>query len=192
MTDFATLSLSTLVRSYNTVAAALGETEVRKFSDKPGAVKRLHNIIVRALEAGALVNYAEDGSVRQVTMLNSSGDSALVPDTINDGVNSADEPALQTRVQMLGGYGPTVGVETPETAPAAKLATTLDLTAKIKILVANPKRAGSRAHAVFALYADGQTGQQFVEAVVAAGHPVRVALTNLHWDLDHGFIYLGE
>lgn len=186
MTDFATLSLATLVRSYNTVAAALGETEVRKFSDKPGAVKRLHNIIVRALEAQLAVMYDADGSVASV------GAPVLEESSSTDGVPSDDtfvEPKDDVTLQNVQTDGTTT---TAEPTSTAKLATTLDLTAKVKILVANPKRAGSRAHAVFALYADGQTGQQFVDAVVAAGHPVRVALTNLHWDLDHGFIYLGE
>lgn len=44
----------------------------------------------------------------------------------------------------------------------------------------NPKRAGSQAHASFAMYAEGKTLQQLVDA------GVRTA--DLNWDLKHGFI----
>lgn len=46
----------------------------------------------------------------------------------------------------------------------------------------NPKRPGSKAHAVFAQYADGMTVQAFLDAVGDAATP------NLVYDAAHGFI----
>ena len=77
----------------------------------------------------------------------------------------------------------------PEVAPAptkgsgGKRAAKIDPTKKIKIVCeGNPKREGSQAHAMFALYEEGAT----VEATQAKG----VSLGDIRWNLDKGFIEL--
>jgi hypothetical protein len=83
-------------------------------------------------------------------------------------------------------------------------ATTIDLSEHLHLLVeSNPKRAASRAHDTFriyfALFEHGEdeapphpTGSDYVEAMLAAGYDRKLALSTLHWDLDHDFIRLGE
>lgn len=57
------------------------------------------------------------------------------------------------------------------------------LDAIITLLVeGNPKRPGSKAHSAFALYANGMTVQDFIDAAGAAATP------NIVYDAAHGFI----
>ena len=62
--------------------------------------------------------------------------------------------------------------------------------AKIVAVVENPKKAGSKAHARFALYRVGATTSEFVAACVAAGFPEKEAVADLGWDRRKGFIKL--
>jgi hypothetical protein len=62
--------------------------------------------------------------------------------------------------------------------------------AVITVLVPNPKRPGTMAHAKYACYQNGQTVAQFTAALVALGYPAVKATNNLAWDLQHGFITL--
>jgi hypothetical protein len=57
---------------------------------------------------------------------------------------------------------------------------------------ANPKTAGSRSHARFALYQTGMTVGAYREACVALGQPhaKRNATADIAWDLKRGFIAL--
>lgn len=83
-------------------------------------------------------------------------------------------------------------------------ATTIDLSEPLHLLVEiNPKRQASRAHTTFeiyfALFEHGEdeappqpTASDYVEAMLAAGYDRKLALSTLHWDLDHEFIRLGE
>lgn len=58
---------------------------------------------------------------------------------------------------------------------------------KIKLLVKeNPKRAGSKAFAVFACYKDGITVADFLKASEKSGG----SMANVNWDVDHEFISL--
>lgn len=66
-------------------------------------------------------------------------------------------------------------------------------TAKIKLLTdggQNPKRAGSKAHAVFGCYKTNMTVGAFCDAVdaLAAGAHKGSATPNLVYDASHGFI----
>jgi hypothetical protein len=54
----------------------------------------------------------------------------------------------------------------------------------------NPKKAGSKAHEVYACYAQGQTVREFVAAVVAKGRSEKDALDNLKYDISKGFVQL--
>ena len=60
--------------------------------------------------------------------------------------------------------------------------------AVITVLVdANPKREGSKAHTVFALYRTGMTIKEFADEMDAAGLG-KESTPNLIWDAKHGFI----
>jgi prevent-host-death family protein len=52
----------------------------------------------------------------------------------------------------------------------------------------NPKRRGSAER--FALYRDGMTVQDYIDAVARRGDPERVALDDISWDLNRDFIAL--
>jgi len=54
----------------------------------------------------------------------------------------------------------------------------------------NPKKIGSKAHEVYACYAQGQTVREFVAAVVAKGRSEKDALDNLKYDIGRGFVTL--
>lgn len=71
-----------------------------------------------------------------------------------------------------------------EAAPRVKAAPEGVITA----VVANPKKAGSRSHARFALYRAGQTIAEFYAACVAAGFPESEARADISWDRRKGFI----
>lgn len=62
---------------------------------------------------------------------------------------------------------------------------------KIAALVANPKKPGSRAHAVYSLYREGLTVSAFIAACTAAGITETDARANISWDARKGFITLG-
>jgi hypothetical protein len=59
--------------------------------------------------------------------------------------------------------------------------------AVIKVLVSNPKREGSKAHARFALYRTGMTVAEYRAAVGDATN----ARADLAWDVRHKFITIG-
>lgn len=80
---------------------------------------------------------------------------------------AATEPAAEATAQRIGARGPK-GVEN---------------SARITLLVdSNPKRPGSKAYGVFALYEDGMTVQDFLDRAGKAATP------NLVYDAAHGFI----
>ena len=61
----------------------------------------------------------------------------------------------------------------------------------ISAVVENPKKAGSRAAAVFAHYRAGQTVADFIAACAAGGIAEKEARSNLSWDRRKGFITIG-
>lgn len=65
---------------------------------------------------------------------------------------------------------------------------------RIVVLVpANPKRANSKSHPRFALYQDGMTVKEYLDAVVALQGGSRTRwLADLKWDVKHGFIAVGD
>lgn len=56
----------------------------------------------------------------------------------------------------------------------------------------NPKRSGTKAHAIFACYKNGQTVAQFIKAVEKAGYTEADARSNLTWDRNKSFIRVSE
>jgi hypothetical protein len=208
--DFALNPMAALVFAYNTVASALNAlpsreskiSEVSKFSDKATAVKRLNSIIDAVEAAGFEVSYLPNGAIEKISQLDLQARSnAAIADAV------ASNPELAAMVMVEDGFVPptedptltnvqTDGAKTVAEPVKSETSvgglSTLELTHRIEVLVENPKRKGSRARQVFDLYRTGQTGEEFVQAVIAAGFDRRVALANLHWDLDKGFVFLGE
>lgn len=65
-------------------------------------------------------------------------------------------------------------------------------TAKILVVASeNPKRAGSKAHAKWALYKGAKTVADVIAAFAKAKYPRRRAMSALRWDSGHGFIKIG-
>lgn len=65
-------------------------------------------------------------------------------------------------------------------------------TAKITVLVANPKRAGSNAHARFALYRTGMTVGEYLDKCEALqGESRYIYRSDLRWDTARDFIKIG-
>lgn len=56
----------------------------------------------------------------------------------------------------------------------------------------NPKKAGSKAHSVYACYVQGQTVREFVDAVKATGKSDKEAMENLKYDMSRGFVTLAS
>jgi hypothetical protein len=89
--------------------------------------------------------------------------------------DEASTPAAADAPQALA-TAPAVGVRGPKG---------VELSAKITILAAqNPKRLGSKAHAVFSKYVDGMTVEAFLEA--NGNDPYTTP--NMVYDAAHGFI----
>ena len=202
--DFSLNPIAALVVAHNTVAEHIsGVRPVTKFSDKATAVKRVNAAIDAVESAGFVVSYLPNGAIERIDQL----DAQAIQARSNAAIAEAVASNLELAAMVTVGQAKTVDVMQTESGPQEYVSysdvhtiepaavgglTTLELTHRIEVLVENPKRKGSRAHAVFSLYRTGMTGEEFVRAVIAAGHDRRVALSNLHWDLDHGFIHLGE
>lgn len=62
----------------------------------------------------------------------------------------------------------------------------------IRSVVANPLREGTKAHAVFGFYKNGQTVTEFVAAVKAAGYTDRDARISLSRSRRKGYVEIGE
>lgn len=185
--DFALNPMAALVVAYNTVAAVLTVPTVNKFSDKATAVKRLNAVIDLAEEAGYTFSYLPNGAIDKISdPAPAVNPHAASNQLISDAVAANPELAAMVKVDLP------VEPTNPGAEPASVGGlTTLELSHRIEVLVENPKRKGSRARMVFDLYRTGATGEEFVQAVIDSGLDRRVALSNLHWDIDHGFIYLG-
>lgn len=60
---------------------------------------------------------------------------------------------------------------------------------RIRLLVTeNPKRPTGRSHARFALYRDGMTMEEYIDAAVATGVSRERARRDIYHDREHGFI----
>jgi len=78
--------------------------------------------------------------------------------------------------------------------------TTLNLGGVLTVLKSNPKRPGTRAWKTYELYeatiakaelsGSTATGEDFVSTMIENGYSRNLALSTLHWDIDHGYISL--
>ncbi len=199
--NYAELPTSLLVATFNFVCHQLSLPEVKKFADKATGMKRVEAALDACEAQGLRPKFRlGDGMIDALEVVgmdatNPSLDELSLyenpPEDIgpdDDFVDPKDDKTL-TNVQTDGA---TTTAEPAKPVATTSTLSTLELTHKIQILVENPKRKGSRARKVFDLYRTGQTGEEFVQAVIDAGMDRRTALTNLHWDLDKGFVYLGE
>jgi hypothetical protein len=83
---------------------------------------------------------------------------------------------------------------TPE-EPRVVTRTNLPLSEPLTVLhEGNPKRANSRSFETFALYRHEsvKTGENYVNLMVENGYPRKLAMSTLHWDIQHGYIRLGS
>lgn len=76
---------------------------------------------------------------------------------------------------------------------------TLPLDKPIRLLITtNPKRIKTRAWDTFQLYftlqetKPGFTGEDYIAAIIEAGHDRKLGLSTLHWDSGHAYIGFGE
>lgn len=70
--------------------------------------------------------------------------------------------------------------------------TTFAPTAKIKVLVENPKNKGSRARKLFDLYKDGMTVGQYTQALTARKASPALIRSTLAWDTSHSYVKIGK
>jgi hypothetical protein len=79
--------------------------------------------------------------------------------------------------------------------------TSLNLQAHMALLVSkNPKMNGTRAHAIFEVYFslpgigtdNPPTVELYVDILMIEGYTRKLALSTLHWDINHNFISLGS
>ena len=168
--DFTGLTMAQLTAAYNAAQPLLGRSEddfVKKFRDAKTGVARLEKARDELMQ------------MHGHAVLRETEDETLVWETEKP---SAAKPASDDGAPRTG-------------------VTTLDLTAQLHLLVSNnPKRPGSRAFDTFVIYekvvgdAEAEavaTGESFVKAMVDAGYSRKLALSTLHWDMDHGYICLG-
>lgn len=110
------------------------------------------------------------------------------PTTTNAPTKAVTAPA-PTKAIALASTAPA-----PAPAPAAPVAAGKPATHPghyvVHVLVANPKKPGSKSHARFALYQTGQTVSAYLAACAAAGQKARAARADLTWDTDaaRGFV----
>jgi len=52
----------------------------------------------------------------------------------------------------------------------------------------NPKTLGSKSHARFGMYKTGMTVGDYVAAVIRSGRARRLAIRDITWDREHGYI----
>lgn len=168
MSNFASLSLSNLADAYNAARAILGEQPIKKFSDKTSAVTRVEKI------AEALGERFGVGAVLTDDLSWKPAGEAVEENPFAPGGELYEEVAQETAKKRRGRE------------------LDLDMTQIIHPMSTNPKNKGSRANAIFALYRDGQTVAEFVEAVVAAGFPRKRASSAIRWDSARKFITLSD
>lgn len=175
-TDYTALPVPVLNESYRIVAEAVG-LPARRFRSRAQVVASLEEALDRAIETGLRVSRFPNGAVSAVRE----------PRT-----RARPVRPLRSIVVGASGHNDNHAVQSIVVDPAAVRPdhTMLALDRRIRVLVDNPKRNGSRAHALFEMYQDGMTGAQYVQAVINAGLPRRVALDSLHWDLRHGYVRL--
>lgn len=89
---------------------------------------------------------------------------------------AAKAPATKTKAAASAARGSTRSLFNPD-----------DKITLVNSVKDNPKRAGSQAHADYALYRDGMKVASYIEKV---GDPGR-ARANLRWDAKQGFIKIG-
>lgn len=198
--DFALNPMAALVVAYNTIAGHLSQAPVNKFSDKPTAVKRLNAILDDAVARHYEISYLPNGAIDTVTFAPES--ETPQADAIRSAVADAQKRMVDLGAQIIPN-SPTPSdieehvrktavpggvIERPAVATGSVTNSTLDLAQKIEVLVANPKRKGSRSHKVWDVYTTGMTGEEYVAKMVKLGYGRRLALAALHWDLDYGFI----
>jgi hypothetical protein len=173
-----TMTMSDIVAAYNAAQLLLGrDDQVKKFKNMKTAVERLDRAQQDLLAMHGYVALEE-------TTDDETGVSTYV------WITEKPTPPASERKEGNASTGPRVGT------------TNLDLDQVLTILSpANPKRPGSRAHDVYRIYALAAsaaernevpfTGEYYTNYMFGYGHSRKLALSTLHWDIDHGYVALG-
>lgn len=167
--NLASLSIVQLTAAYNAVA----ERQIKKFSDKPTAEKRVE----MALERASMAIVDAEGTALTGTRAQ-IGEALFVMD--------ASDARLARKAE----------VDATRSAPPAPRTDFEDHMVITVLAEANPKREGGKAHARFALYRSGMTVAEYKEACVSlegrgARAPFRY-LPDLYWDTDHGYVVVTQ
>lgn len=179
-----TLTLSSLATLHNEYAADANTKSVNKFSDKVAGIRRT----VAVLDALQLELVVDAKSARGFVVEGSYTDADHQVDPTEDTLPVALETPL----------APVAAVPAPaprqRSAAVSEEATITLMVIGEKGDVTNPKRKGSEAHARFALYRDGMTVRQYLDAANALGHMSErhKYRADLRWDEAHGFIRIEE
>lgn len=199
MIDYSTFPMAALVVSYNVVAKALSQTQVKKFSDKPTAVKRLAAIIDQAKAAGIDLHMAPNGAVIGVIPSESTTgflppSTAMVHDAKGQLVDGTvmvpyETLAEKTDSEVVSTDGTTTVAE-PAKERAKRKSSLMGKTITLEVSE-NPKRNGSRTRVRYALYTTGMTTDEYMEKCLAGGLGTkREILSDLSYDSEMGFIKL--
>jgi hypothetical protein len=68
----------------------------------------------------------------------------------------------------------------------------LPVAGKITVVNANAKSPATKGGIRFALYRNGMTVQQYMDASTKAGNRLALAKADLMWDFNHGFIAVSD
>ena len=142
---------------------------IRAHGAAKGREKEVQSALDAAIEAKRLAKAAEEQYNRNIT--------AGTPGTTEEQTmakKTAEKPAAKAAPAKKS------GIEKAQEVAAGKRAEKMAL--KIKVLVENPKRPGTKGFKAFACYKNGMTVGEFVKA---GG-----TLADVRWDSEHNFIEL--
>lgn len=166
LSQFEGLSLSQMATAYNNAQLTLGREDaaVKKFSSRADGLKKLERV--------------------RTELVNMHGYTRLDNESLTWSITKP-APAAKAKVAKEKTPKAKAKAEKTSSGPATKL----DMARRFELVKpGNPKRAGSMSHGIFSLYQNGMSGEEFIAAMISAGHTRRLAILNLNWDVAHGFI----
>lgn len=183
--------------SGDTAAAILGYSDFEEASQHLAASLRL----VAGTVADAAPELPLERTSPGLARLRASQDAEAIRQATTKDADEARAAVVQTlpsarKAALEFGTEPEAKVKPAKAkAPKAEGSTSrskINPASIIATVVENPKKAGSRSHARFALYRAGATVQDFIDACVAAGFPAKEANADISWDRRKGFITIKE
>lgn len=177
--NLAAIPTSNLVAAYNAMTGA----NIKKFETRAKAEARVVKLYTETKNeaAGALLGI-EPAPAPQAEFSDADVPAFLKKDRIAAIAEVVPEPVAEEK--------PARKAREPKAKPEAGSVTRSKVagSAIISKVTENPKKEGSKAHARFALYREGQTVDEFIAACVEAGFPATEAKADISWDRRHGLI----